>query len=315
MRAMRMVYLYGYLGERFGSSHRLCVSSVAEAVRLLSANFPGFMSVIKNGTWEVVRGQLSGGETITEEKLTIGLGGADIHLLPAIEGSGGGGKGIITAIAGVVIMGAAIIASGGLAAGGLAAFNTAMAGTAFTVPVLGAVTFSGIATFGGFLALAGISQLLSSAPKIEDYSSREDKKVSYMLNGAINRMEQGGPYPLIYGRRVKVGSVTASAGLHTEQIGSDEIIDDDDLDYATFEVSIAEGAPWGSVDKVGHHHVPAGEDFTITLTPDTGSDIAFVMINGSSDNPPDSAYTFENVAGGTTTTIIIGFTPPPEYYN
>ena len=92
---MRTVHLYGKLADEFGPSFNLDVATPAEAVRALSANFGHrFLSMIRAGEWHVVAGDsLDEGDDFgtSEEMLFFGLGKSDLHIAPAMRGSGKGG--------------------------------------------------------------------------------------------------------------------------------------------------------------------------------------------------------------------------------
>ena len=223
---MRTVFLHGHLGARFGDAHRLEVDSVAEAIRALKCNFEGFYASLKEGSYQIIRGSLDSGEQLEEDLLTFGLGNADLHIVPVIEGAGDDSKMIITAVLGVILIASAVFfAPGAIAAAGAlqgGAFSAAMGATAFTIPLgLGAVTFGQVAMFGGLLALAGVAQMLAPTPKVANYNDRETKRTSWLFNGPVNRIEQGGALPVIYGGPLRVGSVLVSAGIDAVAIDAD----------------------------------------------------------------------------------------------
>jgi len=58
--------------------------------------------------------------------------------------------------------------------------------------------------------------MLSPAPKVAD-SSNEDQ-ASYLFNGGANVTTEGGPVPLVYGKKFRVSPVLIAAGLSTEDI-------------------------------------------------------------------------------------------------
>lgn len=216
---MKDIYLYGKLANEFGPHFRLDVKSVGEAVRALEANFSGkFYKSLKDGTYRIQRNLQDVGLKI-EDELRMHLGSSEIHIVPVIQGAGGGkGKGIFTAFLGIALIGAAIAFAPAAAGGGL--FGANMGATAFGA--FGAtVSWGQVALYGASLALSGVSSLISSQSPVTsaDYGSREkaDERPSFMFNGALNNTEQGGPVPLVYGR-MRTGSVVISGGLTAERL-------------------------------------------------------------------------------------------------
>lgn len=208
---LRKVHLHGAL-KPFGACHELEVASAAEAVRALSLQLPGFAAAIRAGAFRLVRGDRRTGLALDADTLTLGLGRADLHIVPVA--AGGRGKGGSKAILGVAIMAVAVIASPLTGGGSLAA---AMGSEAFAVAGF-SISYGNIAAFGLTMALSGISQLLAPAPKTQT-AEAADQKQSYLFQGAQNLVEQGAAVPLIYGR-VRTGSVLISAGISTADVGS-----------------------------------------------------------------------------------------------
>ncbi len=207
---LRTVHLHGSLGRSFGRSFTLNADSVVEVVRLLEANFPGrFGKAIEAGTFKLVRGDRNKGLALGESMLTFKLGAADLHITPVAVGAGGKGKGGVKAVIGVAIMAVAIVMS-----------NGAAAGLASSAGMLGSVTgmsYGSVAMMGLSMALSGISQIIAPQPSASGSLEGADKQQSFLFNGAVNSVEQGGPVPLIYGR-MRVGSVVGSTGLTIEQV-------------------------------------------------------------------------------------------------
>lgn len=56
----------------------------------------------------------------------------------------------------------------------------------------------------------------AQTPTVKSYTSRNppDQRTSYLFDGAVNTVAQGGPVPIIYGR-MRVGSVVVSAGINS----------------------------------------------------------------------------------------------------
>jgi predicted phage tail protein len=202
---MAEIRLHGALGARFGEEHWFDVASPREVLRALAVNFPDFPEAIKDGHYQILRGEID----LDLDELDL-RGQAPIHIVPVAQGAGGGrGK----AVLGVALAGAAVIATGGTAAG--------LSATAFTA--LGStVSWGNIALFGATMALTGISQMMAKPPALSGPASgRSESLPSHMFNGPVNLTEQGAPLPLIYGR-VRVGSIAVSGSISTEDVSPTE---------------------------------------------------------------------------------------------
>lgn len=206
---MARIHLHGALGRQFGRLADYQVRDAAEAIRALAANHPDFDKVFREGSYRLVRGPRSrGGIDLTLDTLTLGLGCADLHIIPVPAGAKNGGAG--KAIMGALVMAVALVAS--IPTGG-----TSLAlGAQFTVGGVGlGVSYGSVALFGAAMMLSGISQMLSPTPK----ANLPDNTQSYLFSGPANVSEQGGSVPLVYGR-CWVGSTVISSGMDTEQIGT-----------------------------------------------------------------------------------------------
>lgn len=211
---MRDIHLHGHLADRFGPLHRLEVQSAAEAIKALCILHPGFKDSLKEGSFQIVRGDaVDHGFALPEDGIRLKLGSKPLHIVPQVEGSGRG--------AGKAILGVALIA-------GAFAFAPAVVGALGPTQGLGAtaftafgssVTYGNIASIGVSLALSGISAALSPRPKVTNLV-QQDEKPSFLFNGAVNNSEQGGCVPVWYGGPIRVGSTIISGGLKAEQIGT-----------------------------------------------------------------------------------------------
>jgi predicted phage tail protein len=219
---MRTIHLYGPLAEEFGPQYRLDVASAAEAVRALTVVLGRrFVEIVRDGEWHVVAGEdLERGEDFSSpELLGFGLGARDLHLCPAIAGSGGGG--FFKAILGIALVVAAVYFAPPLVTGTgpIAGSLGGMGAEAFSVMGM-SVTFGNIAMSGLIMSLGGLSQMLTSTPQqTSSYSNRESEadRPSFLFNGARNTVEQGNPVAVVYGR-MRVGGTIVSAGIEVEQI-------------------------------------------------------------------------------------------------
>ena len=193
---MRTVRLYGHLGKQFGRVHRLDVASPAEAVRALSANYPGFNAALV-GHAPGYRMQ------VAEELIALDLmafqGSADIRIIPVVAGAKNG--------IGQILIGALVLAAA-FATGGISLGATGLV----TSGLVGQMALS----FGASLLIGGVTQMLIGAPKTGGASNAPANTPNYSFNGAVNTIAQGNPVPICYGRLI-VGSQVISAALTVEQ--------------------------------------------------------------------------------------------------
>ncbi|AWK87659.1 tail assembly protein [Azospirillum thermophilum] len=205
---MTAIHLHGALGKQFGRTHSYHVRDAAEAVRALTATMPGFEHCFRQGQYRLVRGKHTrSGTDLTVDTLTLGLGSADLHIIPVPAGSKrGGGKAILGAVIMAVAIAGAIYTGGGSLALGAEA---SIGGVGFDV------SYGSLGLFGATMMLSGISQMLTKTPK----STIVDANQSYLFSGPVNSTEQGGSVPLIYGR-ARVGSNVISSGMDTAQAGT-----------------------------------------------------------------------------------------------
>ncbi|UBM12751.1 tail assembly protein [Cupriavidus metallidurans] len=200
---MREIRLYGHLGKRFGRVHNIEVSSPAEAIRALRANFPAFENYLirhsKPGYHVFVDKKNLGTDDLVHDRP-----GDVIKIVPVIAGAG---RGLLQ-----IVLGAALIAgafwTGGATLGGV--------GGLFTVTS----TMGGIAlSLGAGLVFGGIAQLLTKPPKAASLESAASTP-SYAFNGPVNTTQQGNAVPICYGELI-VGSQVVHAGISTDEIPVD----------------------------------------------------------------------------------------------
>ena len=79
---------------------------------------------------------------------------------------------------------------------------------------LGAKAAFGI---GASLVLGGVSQMLFPLPKMPQFSSEQDPRLSFSFGGVQQTSRAGTPVPLVYGE-IFTGSVVISGGIDTEQV-------------------------------------------------------------------------------------------------
>lgn len=195
---MTTVYLHGKLAE-FGESFEMEVYDIAEAIRGLCSQLPDFRMMLREGYYRVLRDDQPIDPDHLDDELVLGLGAADIHIIPEVNAAGRG--------AGKALLGLALIAgaffTGGATLAGIGTFST---------------WGNAVATIGLGLFMGGLSQML--APKLPAQKDREDQS-SFVYTGGINVFEQGGAIPYNYGKNTVVGSVVISLGVSVEDIPVD----------------------------------------------------------------------------------------------
>lgn len=193
------IYLHGKLGKKYGKGAiTLWAISLKDVVAGLCANYgEGFKETIRNGNWHITQGQGSNRPKQTDKFLSIEefempVFNDVINFYPEVKGAMGK-PGMMGIIMGVLMIAAIFL---------LPAVGVALAaGTAQMLAVGGA-----IAILGGIATM-----VMTKTPKMGDYGKQEDKKKSFVYNGPINAMEQGGPVPLIYGIHLTGSTVISSA--------------------------------------------------------------------------------------------------------
>lgn len=167
------------------------VSSAAEAVRFLLANFPHLEPELAQGHYRVSVGAYD----LSEDELVHPTGRQEIKIVPVVVGAGALGR---------IIAGAALIIASIFIPGTALIFGTAVKGLVFGI--------------GASLALGGVAQLLTPVPTLPTGTdSQQDPRKTYSFSGIQNTSRQGTPVPVIYGETL-VGSVVISAGIDTVQV-------------------------------------------------------------------------------------------------
>lgn len=190
------VKLHGWLGKKYGKTFKMQVSTTAQAVGLLRANFKNFASDVINYNpgYRVHVGK----EVIDATELANTTGGKTIHIIPVIAGS----NNVARIVVGAILIYAALTIPGLQGAAGVG-LNT-----------MGQAVFS----FGTSLVIGGVMGLLTPTAKPAAFSAESaDNRPSYMFNGPVNTVGQGNPVSVLYGQLL-VGSQVISAGLATTQL-------------------------------------------------------------------------------------------------
>jgi len=204
---MKRLMLHGFLAKEFGPEFHIMVPSVAAAIRLMEANFPGrFKKALERG-WFVISTTIRP-TGMSEIELHMNTSAQEIHIRPVAAGSFKGFLGLLGGAGGAGFLGGIFSPFGAGAAAGAAA---------------GGGGLLGIGAGGGFgsialgLGLLGILMLISSAFASDEDDRETEERASFLFDGAVNTSEQGVPVPIVYGR-IRAGSVVVAGGLSTERI-------------------------------------------------------------------------------------------------
>jgi predicted phage tail protein len=188
---LRTIRIYGRLAKflkrrKFEAE----VSSAAEAVRFLLANFPQLEQHMADQHYRVSVGSYD----LAVDELHDPAGLQEIKIVPVVAGAGAVGR---------IIAGVALLAIG------------------FLVPGIGALGVQLMVGVGASLVLGGVAQLLTPVPRTVPPGSTsdtvKDPRKSYSFSGIQNTSRQGLPVPIVYGETL-VGSVVISAGIDTVQV-------------------------------------------------------------------------------------------------
>ncbi len=201
---LRKVRLYGQLAKFIGKRVlEADISSAAESVKFLIANFPGAEQHIAQNHYRV---QVAGTDLALEE-VGLPIGVDDVKIIPVVGGAGGKTWKII---AGVALIGVAILAPGaGFGLGGSFGFGAGSTAGFWA----GAAAFAG--NIGVALVLSGVADILTPTPKTPEFE--DDPINSFSFSGVQNTGRAGTAVPVCYGE-VLTGSVVISAELDVDQV-------------------------------------------------------------------------------------------------
>jgi len=200
MSEVKQIFLHGNLKKQFGEKFKLAVQTPVEAVKAMCHLLPGFKDEFVKYDYHVIKGQLTNGWILDDETVKMQIANDnEVHFIPSVAGSGGGG-GLGKLITGVVLIGLAFTGVGAALAGSLG------------------MGLGQLKLVGAVLALGGLAEMNAKTPKFK-MSSMEpaERRQSFTFNGAANTTEQGNAIPLIYGR-LRVGSQVAAQGMDTADI-------------------------------------------------------------------------------------------------
>lgn len=189
---LRKIRVYGQLAKFLGKRvFHAEISSAAEAIRFLLANFPQLEQHMADQHYRVCVGDYN----LELGELHDPSGQQEIKIIPVLAGAGG------EAGIGQILLGIALIA--------VALFVPAAA--------VGGMTLLGV--IGGALVLTGTATLLMPGkPRIPTINTKKDpQQESYSFSGIQNTSRQGLPLPILMGEIV-CGSITISAGIDVADI-------------------------------------------------------------------------------------------------
>lgn len=212
---LRKVRLYGELAKVVGRRVLEAeLSSAAEAVRMLIANFPQLERHMADRHYKV----LVGDGALTLDDLHYPVGQEEVKIVPVIVGAGGNFGRILV---GAALIGLAFTPFGaGAFAGGSGAGLTGTLGTATNVGLFasGAYGSAALGAIGASLVLSGVAGIISPVPKVpQGPDTQQDPRKSFSFSGIQNTSRGGTPVPIVYGKTL-TGSVVVSAGIDTEQV-------------------------------------------------------------------------------------------------
>ena len=188
---MREIRVYGPLAKFLKRRvFRAEISSAAEAVRFLLANFPALESEMTKQHYRVSLGD----RDLELDEIHEPSGQQVVSITPVIAGAGAAGR---------ILAGVALVAASIFIPGTALVFGTAVKGLVFGI--------------GASLALGGVAQLLTPVATLPTGpDSSKDPRKNYSFSGIQNTSRMGTPVPIIYGECI-VGSVVISAGIDVSQ--------------------------------------------------------------------------------------------------
>ena len=203
---LNKIKVYGRLARFLGqSSFEAEIKSPIDAFKFLLANYPKLEAHILQQNYCVKVGDYK----IDENEAEIPVGNQQIKIVPVSVGS----RGLKKFVVGAVIVGLVIATGGtavGLGMGGSLGFGTA-AGAGF-----GATLLATAGNIGLYLALSGVSEMISPTPRPPGVSDDPQQR-NFSFNGVQNTGRAGVAIPVVYGE-IFTGSLVVSAGIDTEDI-------------------------------------------------------------------------------------------------
>jgi len=205
---LKKIKFYGRLKDFLGYEElEAHVNSVGQTMRFLITNFPELEKHMAEQSYKVLINE----DQIDETQIMDPIGQATVHIVPVVTGAGGNFGRILT---GAALIGASFLFPGA------GMFGTYGLGGAAAVKG-GILTGIGTLTsaVGAAMVLGGVSDMLFPKPKMPEFSSPNDPRISFGFSGTQNTSRAGTPVPLVYGE-IFTGSVVISAGVDTHQISA-----------------------------------------------------------------------------------------------
>src|ERR1017187_2489619 len=194
MENLVKVNLHGEMGKVCKKTWDLNIESVSECIRAIEANTHKLYKFLweKDKIGVTYRVLVNGEDFECEKKGKLGLDDIEIaknsgltlkrgnlktiDIIPVLEGADSKTMGIVTIIAGAILI---------------------LIGTGLLFPSLGGsapLILIGIGLIG-----AGVMVLLTQSPQFAAYRQAPDGEISYLFNGPTNTTKEGGPVPVGYG--------------------------------------------------------------------------------------------------------------------
>lgn len=237
---MTNVTIHGKLGKIFGQNHTFKVRRMSEVVHAINANSPGFKQAILSNLREgsdycYIDPKKPNKIYKRPDEFLNSKPPEELHIVPAICGSGGIGE----LITGIVLV--------ALGKGGASILGVELAKALFYIGV--SMIINGVISI-----LFPIEPPTAADRGVE---SRIDT-ASYIFSSLRNNAVQGFPIPLLYGE-LRIGSNIISTNVVSEDMSSDGT-----------EISDSAGA--GSASSVGGSTSGGGTSGGTTVTIDTDGD-------------------------------------------
>ena len=194
---LRKVKLYGKLAKFVGKRVlHANVKNPAEAVRFLTANWPGLEQQMAIQYYKVE----AGNGALALEEIGYPIGSEDISITPVIAGAGSTGR---------IVLGMALIATAIALPG--AGFAFGAKGVGFIAAGAAPSALAALAgNVGIMLVLSGVAELLAPVPKTPE--SEEDPQNQFSFSGIQQVSRAGTAIPVCYGETF-TGSVVISAEI------------------------------------------------------------------------------------------------------
>lgn len=199
---MTSVIFHGALGTAARKPEwELDVMSPGEAIRAVNCQVGGalFRHLIEKDKEGVQYRVVVDGEDVAGQRPLLVARLKHYRRIEFVPVPAGAGLGIFELIAGVVLVVAGILLSA----------------TGFGVPLI--VAGIGLLASGVIATFFGPKPPVTAAHQASDRGDTKDGVSSYLFNGPVNTVAQGGAVPLLYGRMI-VGSQVISSSIHTASL-------------------------------------------------------------------------------------------------